>query len=116
MIRIWAILSAAILVGACGGAASPSGGGGAQAPAVTVRGQAFVPQALEVAGGTTVRWTNQDNVAHTTTTGKPGTPDGKWDARLDGPGGTFEFTFAQAGTYTYFCSIHTSMTGTVTVK
>jgi plastocyanin len=49
------------------------------------------------------------------TSGVPGTPSGKFDQRVEG-GKTFSFTFADAGTYDYFCNIHNSMRGTVTVK
>jgi plastocyanin len=60
--------------------------------------------------GTTVRWTNQDNVAHTTTA-----DDGSWDGSVSS-GGTFEFTFSSPGTFPYFCKIHPTMTATVTVE
>jgi len=122
MLRLSALLTAAaVVLGACGGggaapATSAPAAGGGQAGAVTVRSLAFGPQSLEVAAGTTVTWTNQDSVAHTTTSGRPGSPDAKWNSPLPASGGSFSFTFAQAGTYQYFCSIHTSMSGTVTVR
>lgn len=84
--------------------------------AVAAQGFKFSPQTVEVALGGKVTWTNKDGAAHTATSGKPGAKDGKWDGQLSGSGGTFSFTFAQPGTYEYFCAIHTSMTGTVVVK
>lgn len=124
MVRALGTVAAAILVlSACGGgAAAPSPTAAppsptAAAPAdVTVQGFKFAPQALEVRAGTKVTWTNKDTAAHTTTSGTPGSKDGKWEGQLTGSGGTFSFTFAQAGTLTYFCAIHSSMTGTVVVK
>ena len=49
------------------------------------------------------------------TSGTRPNKDGKFDGQL-GAGGTFSTTFAEAGTYSYFCSIHSSMNATITVK
>jgi plastocyanin len=85
--------------------------------AVTVKQFQFMPGELAVKAGTTVRWTNQDDILHTATSGAtPGTPDGQFDGQMDGPGKSFSHTFAQPGRYPYFCSRHTSMTGTVVVS
>lgn len=123
MTRVLGVLSAALVVlAACGGGAAPAtgapaaGAGGAADGAVTAEGFAFKPAALEVKAGGKVTWTNKDGAPHTTTSGKPGAKDGKWEGQLAGSSGTFTFTFAQAGTYDYFCAIHTSMTGQVVVK
>jgi plastocyanin len=78
--------------------------------AVSISGFAFGPAALTVPVGTTVRWTNQDNVAHTATA-----DDRSWDGSVSS-GGTFEFTFSSPGTFPYFCKIHPTMTATVTVE
>lgn len=84
---------------------------------VTVQGFKFGPQTLEVKVGTKVTWTNKDTANHTTTSGKPGAKNGKWDFPLAGSGGTASFTFTQAGSFDYFCSIHpATMLGTVVVK
>lgn len=124
MIRALTAFPIAILVlSACGGGATaPTGApattaAAAAASAVTVQAFSFKPASLEVKPGTKVTWTNQDGTSHTTTSGAPGAKDGKWDGPLASSGGTFSFTFAQAGTFAYFCSIHgASMTGTVVVK
>jgi plastocyanin len=70
---------------------------------------------LTVQPGTTVTWTNQDGVPHTSTSGVPGSPDGLWDSSPLSSGDSFSFTFEQPGEFQYFCQIHTSMRGTVTV-
>jgi plastocyanin len=76
-----------------------------------------MPPELVVKAGTTVTWTNQDQILHTVTAGAtPGTADGKFDGPMDGVGRGFAFTFDQAGTYPYFCSRHNSMTGTIVVQ
>ncbi|GAC1462080.1 MAG: hypothetical protein NVSMB8_13740 [Candidatus Limnocylindrales bacterium] len=94
-------------------AAAPAAGA---ASAVEVSGFKFAPATLEVAKGTKVTWTNKDTTKHTVTSGKDGTKDSKFDGPLAEAPGTFSFTFAEAGTYAYFCSIHKSMVGTITVK
>ena len=74
--------------------------------------------------GTTVTWTQEDAGVHTVTSGTvvQGTggvtekPDGTFDSGSIATGNTFEFTFDQAGTYTYFCYIHpATMRGEVRV-
>jgi hypothetical protein len=65
--------------------------------------------------GDTVVWTQRDDIAHTTTSGSSPNPDALWDSRELQQGETFSFTFANSGTYQYFCTIHPPMTATVTV-
>ncbi|MGH3045028.1 MAG: cupredoxin domain-containing protein [Gaiellaceae bacterium] len=93
-------------------AATPAGNS-----AVTVKQFQFMPAELTVKAGTDVTWTNQDDILHTATSGAtPGTADGKFDGQMDGPGKSFSHVFDQPGRYPYFCSRHTSMTGTVVVE
>ena len=62
--------------------------------------------------GQTVIVTNQDGASHTWTDS-----GGAFDSgTLSGGGGTFEFTFDTAGTFDFFCAIHPTMTGTITVQ
>ena len=112
-----ATTSLALLAG-CSAAPASTGAApaAAAAAAVDVSGFKFTPATLEVSKGTKVTWTNKDTTKHTVTSGKDGTKDSKFDGPLAEAPGTFSFTFADAGTYAYFCSIHKSMVGTVTVK
>jgi nitrite reductase (NO-forming) len=79
----------------------------------------FFPGDLTVSVGTTVTWTNRDQVVHTVTSGSSdgtvGQPDGLFDSGLFGVGETFQFTFTEPGTYSYFCTPHPWMQGSVTV-
>lgn len=80
---------------------------------VTIQNFAFTPSSITVKVGTTVTWTNKMNVSHTVTS-DDGVTGGPNSQLIEG-GKTYSFTFAKAGTYTYHCSIHSSMKGTVTV-
>lgn len=78
---------------------------------VTIVDFAFEPQELVVTAGTTVTWSNDDVTPHTVTA-----DDGAFDSGRMDPGGTFSFTFDEPGTYSYICSFHPGMTGTVVVE
>lgn len=71
----------------------------------------FGPKELRVKAGTRVTWINEDDIPHTVTSttlafkSKPLDSDDK-----------FAFTFTSPGTYTYFCSLHPHMTGSIVVE
>jgi plastocyanin len=114
------------VVMACGGSDSTSpatnpgggggGGGGGGTPVVTTAVEllntAFTPAAIKVAPSATVTWTNSDNIAHNVT----------FDASTITGSGNFATGSkslampAVAGTYTYHCTIHPGMTGSVQVQ
>ena len=66
----------------------------------------FGPQELKVKSGTTVTWTNEDDIPHTVVS-----PNNYRSKVLDTQG-AYSFTFTTPGTYKYFCSLHPHMTGT----
>lgn len=71
----------------------------------------YDPNDLTVAAGTTVVWNNTGAVAHTVTS-----DDGiAFDSGSVDPQGTFSFTADTPGTFTYHCTFHPWMTGTLTV-
>jgi plastocyanin len=73
----------------------------------------FGPAALTVPVGTTVTWTNRDDIPHTVVS----TDDPKvFKSKVLDTDEKFSFTFSKAGTYPYFCSIHPKMTGKVVVQ
>jgi len=76
----------------------------------------FDPPALEVSLGTTVKWTNEDAVAHTVTSGTAqGGPNGLFDSGMILAGDSFQFTFTEEGTQDYYCVVHPWMAGSVKV-
>jgi plastocyanin len=70
----------------------------------------FAPQTISVTVGTTVTWTNRDDIPHTVVS-----TDGVFKSKARDTDEKFSYTFTKAGTYAYFCSIHPKMTGTVVV-
>jgi plastocyanin len=71
----------------------------------------YSPNPINVSVGATVTWTNNDNVAHTSTA-----DNGQWNSGNIAPQGSFSRMFSTAGTFTYHCAIHPGMVGTVTVQ
>ena len=82
----------------------------ADATAVKIGNFTFGPQELKVKAGTTVTWTNEDDIPHTVVS-----PNNFRSKALD-TDGTYSFTFTTPGTYKYFCSLHPHMTGTIVVE
>ena len=80
-------------------------------PEVKIDNFSFGPSALTVAVGTTVTWTNRDDIPHTVVS-----TDKLFKSKTLDTDEKFSFTFDKAGTYPYFCSIHPKMTGTVVVQ
>lgn len=79
--------------------------------AVEIDGMAFSPSNITVKKGTTVTWTNNDSVSHTVTSDSGTTMDSELLRRGD----NYSVTFDEVGTFTYHCTPHPAMTGTVTV-
>jgi plastocyanin len=77
---------------------------------VTIDNFSFRPQTLTVAVGTTVNWTNRDDIPHTVVS-----DNGVFKSKARDTDEKFSYTFDQAGTYPYHCSIHPKMTGQVVV-
>jgi plastocyanin len=109
-----ALVAVAAIVGACSSPAAPATSAGSSS-AIDISGFAFKTTALDVTKGSTVTWSNKDGTTHTVSSGTPQTKDGKFDGQVFA-GGSFSVTFNDLGTFSYFCSIHDSMTGTITVK
>ena len=92
--------------------AAPSG---APASSIAIKNFEFQPARLSVQVGTTVTWTNEEDSLHTVTAGAPDDRSGLFDSGEFDTGKTFEFTFPDTGTYTYFCDRHEFMRGEVVV-
>jgi len=73
----------------------------------------FSPMTLTVTVGTQVTWTNHDDIPHTVVSAD--TPPAFKSSALD-TDDSFSVTFSKPGTYSYFCSVHPKMVGTIVVK
>lgn len=123
-LRMGSVFLLVALLSACGDSNSPSApstgsatSGTSGTPVSIVSGAstltttAYSPNPLNVTVGTTVTWTNNDNTSHTSTAN-----NGQWSSPLIGAGGQFSTTFTSAGSFTYHCTIHPGMVGTVNVQ
>ncbi len=110
-----AVLGVATMLGIAALAASPRHFAAAQQKAeatdVKIDNFSFGPAALTVPVGTTVTWTNRDDIPHTVVS-----TDGVFKSNVLDTDDKFSFTFSKAGTYPYFCSIHPKMTAKVIVQ
>lgn len=108
-----ALLLAFLLVfAACGGddeGSTTTAGGSDSAATVVIEGFAFA-EVSDAAVGEEVVVLNNDATGHTWTSN-----DGIFDSGTISGGDTFTFTFDAAGQYSFFCGIHPTMTGAITI-
>jgi len=71
----------------------------------------FGPAQITIPAGTTVTWTNRDDIPHTVVS-----DDKLFKSNALDTDDKFSYTFAKPGTYPYFCSLHPKMTGKVVVQ
>jgi len=71
----------------------------------------FAPTTLTVVAGTTVTWTNRDDVPHTVVS-----DDKLFKSKVLDTDEKFSYTFTTPGTYPYFCSVHPKMTAKIVVQ
>lgn len=90
-----------------------------EANTVSITSTGFSPQVLTVSAGTTVTFVNNDSVGHwpaanphPTHTSLPG-----FDALAEvPPGGTYSYTFTEAGTFSYHCHLNPGFVGKIIVE
>ena len=111
-------LVALLLAGAVGMVQTMQAPGAAasarQEAVVSMQFNQFVPTEIAVAAGTTVVWLNEDYASgefHDVIA-----DDRSFVSDVFGPGSSFSVLFEFPGTYTYYCSLHVGMNGTVVVQ
>jgi plastocyanin len=77
---------------------------------VRVDNFAFTPAEMTVPAGTTISWTNHDDVPHRIVA-----VDQAFKSPVLDTDGRFSHTFEAHGSHEYFCSLHPKMTGTIAV-
>jgi plastocyanin len=104
-------------VAACGSAAAPAPTTRPRATrppavvAVTMRNIRFMPRRVVVRLGQTVRWTNDDDTAHTVASQSL-----RIASEAIRPGQTFTYRPRRRGSFFYFCTIHAGQTGRIVVR
>ncbi|MFB3920301.1 MAG: cupredoxin family copper-binding protein [Terriglobia bacterium] len=78
---------------------------------VSIDNFSFGPATLTINAGTTVTWTNKDDVPHNVIS-----DDKLFASPVLDTDESFSYTFTKPGTFGYYCSIHPKMTAKVTVK
>ena len=78
---------------------------------VAIYNYKFSPEVLTVPVGTKVTWTNKDDVPHSVVSSDKRFPQ---SGGLD-TGDHYSYTFTDAGSYEYFCSLHPFMKGKIVV-
>jgi plastocyanin len=91
--------------------AAPAAPAGTQDTALKIDNFTFLPQHLTVKAGTTVTWTNEDDIPHVVVSTTKA-----FRSKVLDTNDKFSFTFTTAGSYEYFCSLHPHMTGTIVVE
>jgi plastocyanin len=113
-IRAFAVVAAALVsLTSIGGmrAQAAQGSKPPQPVAIDIDNFKFGVVSMDVPVGTTVTWTNRDDVPHTVAS----TTKVFRSKPLD-TGEAFSYTFKDAGTFEYYCSMHPRMTGKIVVK
>ena len=82
-----------------------------EAALVSMQIARFEPRVLTVKVGDRITWVNKDLFPHTATAAKKA-----FDSGSVAPSDTWSFVAKQAGTYTYTCTFHPNMTGTIKVQ
>ena len=100
------------LIAAMLGAASALPARAQNAPGVVgIDNFTFNPQKLTVKAGTTLTWTNNDDIPHAIAA-----VNKQFKSKALDTGDAYSFTFTTPGTYQYFCSLHPHMTGAIVVE
>jgi plastocyanin len=120
MVALGAILvSGLVLVSALGNSAHAQSGKEVKVDivkgATTKKDKSYAPNPVKVQPGTKVTWTNADTAAHTVSSGSGKKKDGAFDSKIMGPKKEFSFKFEKKRTFKYYCELHPTMTGKVTV-
>jgi len=107
------VSTAILLTAGITAAIAPSASAASPAQAETlvhIANFTFQRPVLPVSRGTTVIWVNDDDVPHTVVA-----RDGSFKSHVLDTGDRFSFTFAKAGQFDYYCSLHPHMNGRVVV-
>ena len=101
----------ALILGGVAASVSARAESKAETVEVKIDNFTFGPATVTVPVGTTITWTNKDDIPHTVVS-----TDGAFKSKVLDTDEKFSFTFSKAGIYPYFCSIHPKMTAKIVVQ
>lgn len=110
-------LTMVVVLGLLAGFAASAGKHAAASPhssmpqEIKIDNFSFTPATVTVALGTTVTWTNSDDVPHTVVS-----EDYTFKSKVLDTDEKFSYKFTKPGTYSYFCSVHPKMTAKIIVQ
>lgn len=99
------IVSGALMLGALSNARKVG------SSTVVIEKMKFVPQAMNIKKGDSITWKNQDLVPHTVTSA-----NGTFDSKTIQPGKAWTFHSKEDGTFSYHCTFHPEMSGSISVE
>ena len=113
---LWTTIAAVALVLTVGtrtllGVRAQRGAGAPSGATVKIDNFSFGPETITVSAGTTVTWTNDDDVPHVVAS-----DDKTFQSKALDTGDRFSHTFTKPGVYNYFCEVHPRMTAKVIVR
>jgi plastocyanin len=113
---LWMVTMIALVAGLCAVVSGRVFGAAPASPpaaeiAVKIDNFSFSPDTITVPAGSTVRWTNRDDIPHTVVDNNKAFKSSVLDTDEE-----FTYKFSKPGTYVYFCSLHPKMTAKVVVK
>ena len=116
IMRIFGLVAVMVTAFACTNGTRPSpamssGDKPTNGAIVKIDNFSFGPANVTIPIGTTVTWTNNDDIPHTVRA-----VDGSFHSKAMDTADSYSFTFAKPGVYSYFCSVHPKMVGKVVVK
>jgi plastocyanin len=106
VIAVTAVVVTRVAAGPSDASAAP-----AKANAVVIKNFAFSPDTITVANGSTIKISNDDGATHTFSA-----KDGSFTTGELGGGTAKAVKVTRAGTFDFYCKIHTYMTGTLVVR
>ena len=111
IVRILSVISFVLLSNFTLGQAEKDAADGAKKNQIVIKDFHFSPQTVTVKSGEKLTWINRDEEPHTVVSVEK---QFKKSSALD-TDQEFTITAGAPGTYTYFCSVHPKMTGTIIV-
>ena len=102
----WGLLYTNVLSAADGATNPPK----ALSHQVVIDGVKYEPEALTIKRGDTVVWVNKDPFPHTVTAA------GVFDSHSIAVGASWKYVARERGEYTYTCTLHPNMKGTLKIE